>query len=471
MTKTKENKRNYKEEAMEGFKDLDRDDLDIDDLPNLNVFFIGLDMAKFKEKSLNPYSKEVSKDSIRFLVDTFYQIQEIRKAKENQLRSVVQGVDGDGFDASIFIMTSIRAMEADIKKIIEHYTDFIPVCKWLKSNIGVGPMIAAGLYARLDITKSKSAGSFLSYCGLNDNNTPWLGKKGAEKIVPEIMEMIANDHQLSIPKKDVDKLMKKFLAYEKKKNSDGIVDENTLLEYLEEHEHDYDDLIDRCYEEGYELSNDLATALFLKYDDNMITSNTIMKFAIDARVNRRPSSVHDQCIVQRSFKKKGKKKPYIVKDDMIKAMSKPPYNRELKVLCFKASDCIKKQSNCGSKYGKIYQDRKAYETRLNEAGAYKAQAEALLKSKNWSDDTVTKEALMQGKLSKGHIDQRAMRYTVKLLVAHLFEFWHLVEYGVAARTPYVLAAKMIHGENTEMHTDYIYPEVPYEKILKEFKLP
>ena len=101
----------------------------------MDLISIGLDLSTFKKTQLDP--SKFSKDTIRYLVDTYYQIQDLRKARDNQLRAIMQGKDGEGFDTSIFIATQIRNVETQIKSMIDYYTDLIPVCYWAKSNLGI----------------------------------------------------------------------------------------------------------------------------------------------------------------------------------------------------------------------------------------------------------------------------------------------------------------------------------------------
>ena len=133
----------------------------------------------------------VTKDQLVFLIDCYYQTQDFRKAVENQLRSISQGVDGEGTKHPLSLswaLANIKNQELQLKKLLDTYTDNNPVCKWAKSICGVGPIIAAGLWAYFDISKANHYNQYWSYAGLNDNNIKWLGKEAAEKITKEAYE-------------------------------------------------------------------------------------------------------------------------------------------------------------------------------------------------------------------------------------------------------------------------------------------
>lgn len=143
---------------------------------------------------------------------------------------------------------------------------------------------------------------------------------------------------------------------------------------------------------------------------------------------------------------------------LIKYMSKPPYNTDLKKMCYLIGESFVKVSNRGSLYGRIYQERKALETMRNDNLEYKEQAEKLLAEKNYSKETDTYKYLIEGKLSPGHINSRAKRYAVKIFLTHFFEACWYYTHGTQPPVIYPIAH--------QGHVDYIEPEVPYEDFIK-----
>lgn len=146
------------------------------------------------------------------------------------------------------------------------------------------------------------------------------------------------------------------------------------------------------------------------------------------------------------------------KTTLIKYLSKPPYNTDLKKMCYLIGESFVKVSNRGSLYGKIYQERKAWETMRNDNLEYKEQADKLLAEKNYSKETDTYKCLIKGKLSPAHINSRAKRYAVKIFLTHFFEACWLYTYGTQPPVIYPIA----HQD----HVDYIEPEVPYSDYIK-----
>ena len=103
------------------------------------------------------------------------------------------------------------------------------------------------------------------------------------------------------------------------------------------------------------------------------------------------------------------------KDKLIKACAKIPYNKKLKVHMHKVGESFHwLMNNKDSLYGRIFNERKVYETRLNEEGAYAEQAKRILEEKNFSKSTEAYKAYSNGKLPKAHINARALRYVQKI---------------------------------------------------------
>lgn len=113
------------------------------------------------------------------------------------------------------------------------------------------------------------------------------------------------------------------------------------------------------------------------------------------------------------------------------------YNPHLKVLCWKAGESFKKLSKkekCF--YGGIYRQRKAYETRKNEALDYKDQADAKLATEKNDKTTERYGWLIKGMLPPAQIDMRSMRYAVKLMLSHYHDQLFELQFKRKPPAPY-----------------------------------
>ena len=122
------------------------------------------------------------------------------------------------------------------------------------------------------------------------------------------------------------------------------------------------------------------------------------------------------------------------KQKLKKAIKKIPYNKNLKTLMYKVGSSF--HWNCNkpnSLYGKLLSERRVYEEKLNAEGAYAEQAEA--GAKRVKKDTVAYKYYKEGVLPPGHIIMRAMRYSEKIFISHLFEEMYRVKY-IAPEVPF-----------------------------------
>ena len=136
---------------------------------------IELEGIRKLSNDLKKAAKSLSEQEVRYLVDTYYQIQEYRKATANQCRIMDESTEPH--DVLSWFLGNAETLEGQIKKALEYYTDSHPVGMWLKGITGIGPIIAAGLLAHIDIHKAPTAGHIWSFAGLNPNQKWEKGQK------------------------------------------------------------------------------------------------------------------------------------------------------------------------------------------------------------------------------------------------------------------------------------------------------
>lgn len=127
-------------------------------------------------KDLKNVSKILSKQEARYLVDTYYLIQDQRKRADNQIRAFTES--GEPHDVIDWLSANTRTLENQIKRALDAFSSASEIGVWSRSVIGIGPVIAAGLIAHIDIEKAKTAGSIWRYAGL-DPSLEW--KKGEKR--------------------------------------------------------------------------------------------------------------------------------------------------------------------------------------------------------------------------------------------------------------------------------------------------
>jgi hypothetical protein len=128
---------------------------------------------------------------------------------------------------------------------------------------------------------------------------------------------------------------------------------------------------------------------------------------------------------------------------------KRPWNAKLKRLCWIiGGSFVRLRASENDIYGKVYEERKAFEVERNESGGNAETARATLEAKKFRDkDTI--ETYESGKLPDGRIDMRARRYATKLFLSHYHHVAYEDFFGEPPPKPYVIE----HGG----HTHFVAP--------------
>lgn len=128
------------------------------------------------------------------------------------------------------------------------------------------------------------------------------------------------------------------------------------------------------------------------------------------------------------------------KTNLIKLLSRVPYNQRMKTLMYKIGESfVKVQNNENDFYGKIYAERKAIEQAKNEAGEYAEQAKAKLERYDIGKDTEAYKWYSKGMLPPAHIHSRARRYSVKIFMSHVFDVWYKIHYNQEPPKPFAIS--------------------------------
>lgn len=85
----------------------------------------------------------------RYLVDTYYQMQEQRKRTSSQSRAMSK--DEEPHATIAWTLGQSEALELRIKQLLDQYSMLTDIGIWSRSIIGIGPVIAAGLMAHIDL--------------------------------------------------------------------------------------------------------------------------------------------------------------------------------------------------------------------------------------------------------------------------------------------------------------------------------
>ena len=113
----------------------------------------------------------LSPEQARYIVDLYYSLQEHRIATANQARSLRKAEEP--VELIGWFTGQLRGLESSVPAVMKIWCEQSVPGRWLLAQHGIGPVIAAGFLAHLDVTKAKSAASFWRFAGL-DPTSKWL---------------------------------------------------------------------------------------------------------------------------------------------------------------------------------------------------------------------------------------------------------------------------------------------------------
>jgi hypothetical protein len=119
----------------------------------------------------------VTDNEARFLVDTYYAIQKARIRSSNQTKgldrdAVKTGTEAEPHTALDRFVSDFSIHEENVKRILGWYVESHPMAWFFEATLGVGPVLAAGLLAHIDISMCPTAGHIWRFAGL-DPTVSW----------------------------------------------------------------------------------------------------------------------------------------------------------------------------------------------------------------------------------------------------------------------------------------------------------
>lgn len=395
-------------------------------------FFSSMEVQKLS-KDLKAASRILTDNEARWLVNSYYSTQDMRKRYANQERAMEEA--GEPHEMISWYTKQMTRMEKQIALSLDVYSFNHPVGAWMRANKGVGPVIAAGLLAHIDIHKAPTVGHIWRYAGL-DPTVKWYGR-GIAEVVAAARTAEGNGWEALL-----------WIGRAVNSKPTTILVNAGLLDVLDVLS------VEQAQEYVIQTQNWQGTFRAAFHSDNVLSEGI-------------PAAE-----LAKAYKAIYGDKAKINWPKITKSLARRPWNSELKTLCWKIGDSFRKVSNPDSAtrkpspYGLLYRDRKVKEVSKNEAGDFAELALSILGSKkigkdkdaywwysgewtrspkfnpaiaahiennkaNLGDSHSDAEWLeiaiqqldppLKPKLPPAHIDARAMRYAVKIFLSHLHE--------------------------------------------------
>ena len=105
----------------------------------------------------------LSRQEARYMVDLFRQIQDYRIQSGNQITSMLD----EPHELFTFMAGQMATLERQIQATLDRWSLADPLGQWARAQRGVGPVIAAGLLAHIDLDKAPTVGHIWRFAGLD----------------------------------------------------------------------------------------------------------------------------------------------------------------------------------------------------------------------------------------------------------------------------------------------------------------
>ena len=162
----------------------------MNDVQSIEQEEIGREFLARLTSDLRTAAERLTTTQARYLVDTYYQVQQFRIEAANQARAGAQMAEPSVFVA--WIARHVIRRVGTIRGALDVWSSQHRPGRWAKSQVGIGPVIAAGLLAHIDITRAPTAGAIWRFAGL-DPTHEWLGTERAGVLVAELWEECDGD--------------------------------------------------------------------------------------------------------------------------------------------------------------------------------------------------------------------------------------------------------------------------------------
>lgn len=136
---------------------------------------VTLETVERMAKDIARSSQTLGPKQARFLVDSYYSMQEWRIATQAKTRMLLKNEEPSM--VMEYTRDQMETLEKQVARALHYYVESEPFGVWMTSIMGIGPVIAAGLLSSVDWPGTNVAPKLWSYAGLNPSSKWEKGKK------------------------------------------------------------------------------------------------------------------------------------------------------------------------------------------------------------------------------------------------------------------------------------------------------
>jgi hypothetical protein len=117
----------------------------------------------------------ISIDEAKFLIGSYYQLQDFRIATANQVRSLE--LDGEPNELIRYVGESIGVIENQVKTVMGEFAKQYAIGAWLQSITGIGPVLSAVFLTTFSVLHRRTSGAWYQFAGIHPDVSWQKGEK------------------------------------------------------------------------------------------------------------------------------------------------------------------------------------------------------------------------------------------------------------------------------------------------------
>lgn len=128
------------------------------------------------DKTIKDSAEMLDREQARFMVDLYYQVQKYRISLGNQSSALER--EFKPHELVDHFQAQMSTLEKQMIGVLGSYAQASQAGQWALAQVGIGPVIAAGFLAHIDITRAPTVGHIWRFAGL-DPTLKW--EKGQKR--------------------------------------------------------------------------------------------------------------------------------------------------------------------------------------------------------------------------------------------------------------------------------------------------
>jgi hypothetical protein len=175
-------------------------------------------------RDMRAASATMTRDQARYLCEAYLDMQGKRKGTDQQIGAMEKRKEDEPHKVLDWISENVFALERQILSALQSYAESQPMGRWALEVCGIGPVIAAGLLAHIDIEKCPTVGHIWAFAGLDPSKKWEKGQKRPHNAALKVLCFYAGESFIKVKgnKEDVyGKLYETRKVYEQGMNERG----------------------------------------------------------------------------------------------------------------------------------------------------------------------------------------------------------------------------------------------------------